>query len=126
MVQAQSILDASNRDLQTFKDLQGKLNGLTGPLQSLRSTLDSQRLKIIDIVKTAFDIVVFIGSLTSTSAPLESIRTAADLAQGIQKLQELIQTNAKLSGPFVSNPSIMDDGLKTIIAAADVPPGDLV
>ena len=126
MAQAQATLAASNRDLQAFKDLQNKLNGFTGPLQGLRSALDGHRLKIADIVKTAFDICVFIGSMNATAAPLESIRSAADLAKGIQKLQDLIQTNAKLSGPFITNQNIMDSGLKAIVAAADVPPGDLI
>ena len=56
----------------------------------------------------------------------ESVRSAADLAKAIQTLQDLIQTNVKLSGPFITDPNVMDDGLKAIVDATDVLPGHLL
>ena len=73
------------------------------------------------IRSTAFDVTVFMGSLTATTAPLESVRTAADFARGVQALQALIQTNVKLAGEFITNPNVVDNAIREIIAS-DIPP----
>jgi len=122
---AQAAMRSIEHELQSLSNLKSRLGGLMGPLDALKWDLSNLLREVTELAKTALDITVFAGALVATSAPLEDIRTAADFARSIQKLQGIVNTNIKLVGAFISQVNIMNDALREIIAS-DEAPNDLI
>ncbi|KAN0136156.1 hypothetical protein V8E53_006016 [Lactarius tabidus] len=118
---ARAELDAWRAEQPALEDVSARLQEL-GPALSLAGrTLDEHHARLTDGAKTAHDVGVFFGGLVARTAEWGIITSAPALAEAVVKLQQLLETNTRLTGVFITSPALLNDALRHV-ADSNVPP----
>ena len=107
-------LEAWRAEQRTIEDVSTQLEALGSTLALTASALDEHRTRLADVVNTAFDVSVFFGGLVARTAPWDVITSAPALVAAVMKLQQELNTNARLTGVFITSPTMLNDELKCL------------
>ena len=118
-------LEAWRAEQRTIEDVSTQLEALGSTLALTASALDEHRTRLADVVSTAFDVSVLFGGLVARTAPWDVITSAPALVAAVMKLQQELNTNARLTGVFITSPTMLNDELKRL-ADSNVPPDELL
>ena len=118
---ARAELDAWQAEQRAIEDISTRLRASGPALALAERTLDDHCVRFADGAHTALDVGVFFGGLVARTAERGVITSAPALAEAVVKLQQLLDTNMRLTGVFITSPSVLNDELKRL-ADSNVPP----
>ncbi|KAF8267011.1 hypothetical protein EI94DRAFT_1802250 [Lactarius quietus] len=109
---ARAELDAWNSAQRSIEDVSTRLRALDPALSLAERTLDEHRARLTDGTNAALEVEKFFGGLDSRTAEWDTITSASMLAEAVVELQQLLETNTRLTGVFITSPTVLDDELK--------------
>ncbi|KAF8267009.1 hypothetical protein EI94DRAFT_1802248 [Lactarius quietus] len=118
---ARAELDAWNAEQRKIEDVFTQLRALNPALSLAERTVDEHRTRLTDGANGALDVEKFFGGLVARTAEWSTITSASALAEAVVKLQQLLETNTRLTGVFLMSPAVLDDELKRL-SDSNVPP----
>jgi chromosome segregation ATPase len=121
---ARAQLDAWHAEQRAIEDLSTRLQALGPPLSLAERTLGEHRTKFTDGANSVLDVGVFFGGLVARTAEWGVITSAPVLAETVVELQQLLETNTRLTGVFITSPTLLNDELK-LLADSNVQPDSL-
>ncbi|KAN0136154.1 hypothetical protein V8E53_006014, partial [Lactarius tabidus] len=116
-------LDARHAEQRAIEDVSARLEALGPALSLAERALDEHRARLTDGANAAFDVGVFFGGLVARTAPWDVITSAPALAAAVVKLQRLLDANTRLTGVFITSPTVLNDELLRL-ADSNVPPDE--
>jgi hypothetical protein len=117
-------LDARHAEQRAIEDVSARLEALGPALALTERALEEHRARLTDGANAAFDVGVFFGGLVARTVVWDVITSAPALAAAVVKLQRLLDTNTRLTGVFITSPSVLNDELMRL-ADSNVPPDEL-
>ncbi|KAF8266757.1 hypothetical protein EI94DRAFT_1732336, partial [Lactarius quietus] len=118
---ARAELDAWNAEQRSIENVSTRLRASSPAISLAKRTVEEYRARLTDGANAALDVGKFFGGLVSRTAEWDTITSASALAEAVIKIQQLLETNTRLTGVFVTSPAALDDELKRV-ADSDVPP----
>lgn len=118
---ARAELDAWQAEQRTIEDVSTRLRASEPALTLAERTLDDYCARLTDGAHAALDVGVFFGGLVARTAEWGVITSAPALVEAVVKLQQLLDTNMRLTGVFITSPAALDDELKRL-ADSNIPP----
>ena len=116
-------LDARHAEQRAIEDVSARLEALGPALSLAERALDEHRARLTDGANAALDVGVFFGGLVARTAPWDVITSAPALAAAVVKLQRLLDANTRLTGVFITSPTVLNDELMRL-ADSNVPPDE--